>query len=135
MRLTLDQLKTAVYQQMEIPDLPSDMELIYIRLHHNFDDDRMYLAFTLPEDMDEETFAESFIPYQCGNTIVDQRFAVYPRPDANAHYVYGDMNVCIDDPLRSCLVYEEDGSTYAVYSRTDYDRGITALFDTEKIGI
>ena len=128
-----DQLRTAVYDQMEMPDLPEDVSLMYIRLHRNFDKDRMYVAFELPYDTDEEDFSQRFIPYQCGNTVEDQRFAVYPDATANAHYVYGNMYVSVDDPFTSCLIYEEDGRKYAVYSSNDYDHGITTLFDTEKI--
>ncbi|MBQ5312270.1 MAG: hypothetical protein ILP19_09585 [Oscillospiraceae bacterium] len=127
-----DQLRAAVCQQMDVT-LPEGAELLYIRLHRNFDADRLYLSLALPDDMTEEDFAERFIPYRCGNTVVDERFTVYPQADRKADYIFGDQYVNIDDPLTACLIYEDNGRLIAVFSTDDYDKSISTLFDCEKI--
>lgn len=130
-----EQLRKAVYQQMDIGYMPEGAELMYIRLHRNFDEDRLYVSFSLPDDIDEEEFAERYIPYECGNTVIDERFAVYPEPDRKADYVFGDLYVNREDPLTSCLIYEDSGQRIAVFSTDKYDKNISSLFECDKIKV
>ncbi len=130
-----EQLKTAVYQQMNIKEMPEGAELMYIRLHRNFDEDRLYMSFLLPYDLDEEDFADRYIPYECGNTVVDERFAVYTEPDRSTDYIFGNKYVSRENPLTSCIIYEDNGRKIAVFSTNDYDRNISTLFDCEKIAM
>ena len=84
----------------------------------------------------DEDFAEVLIPYEYGNVAEDERFTVYPTPDMNADFVYGDSYVCIDNPMKSCLIYEGDDGTYALFRTDDCDPSVkTAFKDGVKIPV
>ena len=128
---------TQVMNELELSSLPEGAELSYVRLHRNFDSDTLYAEFRLPEGFTEnEDFAEELIPYEYGNIAEDVRFTVYPTPDMNADFVYGNNYVCIDDPLKSCLIYDGDDGTYALFRTDDYDPAVKAAFsDGTKIPV
>ena len=86
---------------------------------------------------DDENFADSLIPYRYGDVDADRQFTVYPDADMTVDYVYGDSYVCIDDPMKSCLIYEEDGETYALFRTNKYDSSVIkeAFGDAVKIPI
>ncbi|MBQ3919918.1 MAG: hypothetical protein II695_09600 [Oscillospiraceae bacterium] len=130
-----EQLKTAALRQLNIDRLPERSDVLYVRMHRNFDEDRLYLAVRLPDGTDEESFVEEYIPYQCGNPVTDERFAVYPEADAKAHYIFGDRYVSVDDPLTACIIYKENDETVAVFSSAEYDHNISQLFSAGKIAI
>ena len=57
-------------------------------------------------------------------------------PDMNADFVYGDSYVCIDNPMKSCLIYEGDDGTYALFRTDDCDPSVkTAFKDGVKIPV
>lgn len=128
---------TQVMNELELSKLPEGAELSYVRLHRNFDSDTLYAEFRLPDGFTEnDDFAQELIPYEYGNIAEDERFTVYPTPDMNADFVYGNSYVCIDDPLKSCLIYEGDDGTYALFRTDDYDPAVKAAFrDGTKIPV
>lgn len=120
--------------------LPAGCEVQYIRIHRNFDNNRIYMSVSLPvsenEDPDIEGLAKAFIPYDYGDILEDERFAVYPYPDMRADYVYGSSFVCINDPAKSCLIYEDGNGYTAVFIDLKYDSRVReALSDSEKINV
>jgi len=118
-----------ILNELEITQLPEGTKLSFARLHKNFDSNILYAQFLLPDGFTEdEGFAEALIPYEYGNVAEDERFTIYPTPDMTADYVYGDSYVCIDDPFKSCLIYESDGETYALFRTDDYDSSIKDAF-------
>ncbi len=126
-----------VMNELELSELPEGAELSYARMHRNFDSDTLYAEFRLPDGFTEdEDFAEALIPYEYGNVAEDERFTVYPTPDMNADFVYGDSYVCIDNPMKSCLIYEGDDGTYALFRTDDCDPSVkTAFKDGVKIPV
>ncbi len=123
----LNQEQLLIIERELQAEIPEGAELQFARLHRNFDSDMLYAAFLLPEGIEEnENFADEMIPYQYGNVVRDERFTVYPYADMTADYVYGDSYVCIDNPLRSCLIYKEDGNHYALFRTNEYDRSAVA---------
>lgn len=103
-------------------EIPEGAELVYARMHRNFDSDMLYVSFRIPSDKtEEEDFPDSMIPYRYGDVEFDRQFTVYPDADMTVDYVYGDSYVCIDDPMKSCLIYEENGETYALFRTDKYD--------------
>lgn len=117
-------------------DIPEGAELEYARLHRNFDSDMLYASFRLPQDItDDENFADSLIPYRYGDVDADRQFTVYPDADMTVDYVYGDNYVCVDDPMKSCLIYEDNGETYALFRTNKYDSSVIkeAFGDAVKI--
>lgn len=123
----------SVLSEIGISEVPEGCEFEYARMHKNFDSDLLYVSFALPEEIvdieEAEEFAEGLVPYEYGNIAEDERFTLYPDPDMNALYVYGSSIVCIDDPLKRCIVYEdEDSGRYkAVFLTNDYDKGIAVV--------
>ena len=108
-----------VMNELELTELPEGAELSYARMHRNFDSDTLYAEFRLPDGFTE-----------------DERFTVYPTPDMNADFVYGDSYVCIDNPMKSCLIYEGDDGTYALFRTDDCDPSVkTAFKDGVKIPV
>lgn len=129
--------QTVILREIGMDTLPEGFELQYARLHRNFDGNTLYIAVSLPEELsDTEGFAEKYIPYEYGDVVTDERFTIYPDPDMTADYVYGDSYVCVDNPMKSCLIYE-DGSGYTAVFRTDeYDPRVRAVLkDGVKISV
>lgn len=112
-----------VLREIRMDELPDGFQVDYLRLNRGFDEDAFYISLLLPEDMSEEDFL-SYIPYEYGNVIEDERFSVYPHEDMDAHYVFGNCYVCIEDPQKSCLIYEENGVLYARFRTADYSEKI-----------
>lgn len=123
----------SVLSEIGMSEVPEGCEFEYARMHKNFDSNLLYVSFALPEDIDSmeeaEEFASGLVPYEYGNIAEDERFTLYPDPDMNALYVYGSSIVCIDDPLKRCIVYEdEDSERYkAVFLTDEYDKGIAIV--------
>ena len=122
-----------VLSEIGMSEVPEDCEFEYARMHKNFDSNLLYVSFALPEEIEgieeAEEFASGLVPYEYGNIAEDERFTLYPDPDMNALYVYGSSIVCIDDPLKRCIVYEdEDSERYkAVFLTDEYDKGIAIV--------
>lgn len=117
----------------EIPMLspPEGAELLYARLHRNFDGNSFYAAFSLPEGMaDDEEFPESFIPFPFGDPEKDIRMTVYPHEGVVPDYVYGDCYVNIGDPKMSCMIYEDGDSYTAVFRISGYSGDIGRRLDS-----
>ncbi|MCH5192725.1 MAG: hypothetical protein J1F11_02110 [Oscillospiraceae bacterium] len=67
---------------------------------------------------DEETFSESGMTFEYGDTQEDVRREFYPykeNPDYT-EYVYADKYVNIDDPSGAVYLFKWDGEFYAEYS-------------------
>lgn len=132
---------TCILREIDMDEMPEEYHFRYARLHKNFDDNALYISVALPSDaesMEEASaYAERIIPYDYGNVVEDECFTVYPYADMNADYVYGNCYVCVDDPKKSCLVYEDENGGYTAMFRThDYDSKIpSALGGGEKIKI
>lgn len=112
-----------VLREIDMDGLPDGFEVDYLRLNRGFDENAFYISLQLPEDMSEEDFL-SYIPYEYGNIIEDERFNIYPHDDMDAHYVFGNCYVCVEDPKKSCLIYEEDGRLNARFRTADYSEEV-----------
>ncbi len=127
---------TVILREIGMEQLPEGYSFRYARLHNNFDSNTLYIALSLPEDTEEPSEIEEYIPYSFGNIVEDERFTVYPDADMTAEYVYGNSYVCMDDPMESCLVYEDEDGYTAVFRVNDYDSKIkSALSEGVKISV
>ncbi|MBQ5332587.1 MAG: hypothetical protein J6K92_04935 [Oscillospiraceae bacterium] len=123
--------QAAVISEISMLSLPDDAELLYARLHRNFDGNCFYAAFSLPEGAeDNEEFPENIIPFPCGDPERDIRMTVYPNEGVVPDYVYGDCYVNIGDPRMSCMIYEEGGSYTAVFRISGYSGDIGRKLDS-----
>ena len=123
----------------EIPQLavPEEADLSFARLHKAFDGNSLYIAVSVPAELQEdEEFPESIIPFPVGDPERDIRLAVYNEADDVPDYFYGDRYVNIGDPRITCFVYAENDSCTAVFRIAEYSGDIARRIDCwEKIPI
>jgi hypothetical protein len=82
------------------------------------------------EDIGDTTqFVDNCINYEYGDVEEDVQTAIYPYGNSVPEYVYAEQYVDIDDPNRSTLVYDYNGSSYAEYHSSDVNTEIRSLFN------
>ncbi len=132
-----DEAVQMIASELKAENISAECELEYIRLHHNFDNNTLYAAFSVIDDSEEiEQAAEKYIPYDYGDSHRDIRLTVYPYNDMVPQYVYGDKFVSIDDPSDSCFIYETAEGYTALFMSDDYSSDVYNAFEgIEKIKI
>ncbi len=125
-------LAAAAVEQFDAKELSESGSLDYVRIHRNFDNDRLYLSFTLYCDTEE---AAELVPFEYGDVTEEERFSVLSDGDMHEHPVIGDLYVNNRSPSMSCIIYEDEGNVHALLSTADYDKDIRFMFEGEKIKV
>lgn len=125
-----------VLREIGMDVFPEDMKVDYFRVSRGFDDNALYISLVLPEEYDDSEDAESIIPYEYGNIVHDERFTIYDEESMDADFVYGDSYVCVEDPKKSVLIYEENDRLVALFRTVDYSSEIVpAMKEGTKINV
>ena len=111
-------------------DTITQPDVDYVRIHRNFDNDRLYLSVSLGCDEDE---AAEMIPFEHGDPAEGDRYTILPTADMHERTVFGQLYVCSRDPSMYCIIYEDGDTVHALFSTAVYDKDIRLLFDGEKI--
>lgn len=121
--------ETALLDEMDIEALPESAVIEYARLHKSYGDSVFYVSVLLPDSFcTQEDFPDPIIGFSYGDVVEDSRFTVYPEPDTTPDYIYGDCYVCIDDPDRYVIIYEDSEGVHSVYRCADPDSSAKELF-------
>ena len=121
--------------QFGMDELPAGTEIDYIRLHHNFDDDRLYFSLSLPEDISAQDMADTLLPFESGDPITDSRIMLFPEADTVPMYVYADIYVNNSEPCMSAVFYEDEGTCHLLFCTSRHDKGLEKLFECSRIPI
>ena len=130
-----EQLIQQTITEFGMAEVPSGTKIDYIRLHHNFDNDRLYFSLSVTDDMSDEDIAEELLPFESGDPERESRVMLFPDADTVPVYVYADVYVNNSDPYMSAMFYEEDGTQHLVLCTSRHERGLEKLFGSNKIPI